>query len=171
MTERIDIMKIIDRDMLENLTEAARVNPRGRQNLNLHASYADPCQRLLNAVEPGSYIRPHRHLTPPKPETFLALRGRLAVAVFQDYGEIEQAVLLDAAAGPQGVDLPAGAWHAILALDPGAVFFEAKPGPYEPIPASDQATWAPPEGSAEAVGYLEDLQKRILTILKENSVS
>ena len=163
-------MKIIDRDMLENLTEAARVNPRRRQNLNLHASYADPCQRLLNAVEPGSYIRPHRHLTPPKPETFLALRGRLAVAVFRDDGEIEQAVLLDAAAGPQGVDIPAGAWHAILALDPGAVFFEAKPGPYEPIPAEDRAPWAPEEGSAEAGGYLEDLQRRILTAFENRPV-
>ena len=29
---------------------------------------------MLNAIEPQSYIRPHRHLIPPKVEVFLVLR-------------------------------------------------------------------------------------------------
>jgi cupin fold WbuC family metalloprotein len=71
-------MKILNSALLADLTAQAQANPRLRQNLNLHADYDEPCQRLLNAIEPGSYIRPHRHLTDPKPECFIGIRGRLA---------------------------------------------------------------------------------------------
>lgn len=160
-------MKIIDEKTLDRLSEEARKSPRRRLNLNLHASFYEPCQRLLNAVEPDSYICPHRHLTPPKPEFFLALRGRFAAATFRDGGEIEHAVLLDAAAGPKGVDIPPGTWHAIVALDPGAVFFEAKPGPYQPLSDKDWAPWAPAEGSPGAGEYLERLRDRIKSVMSD----
>ncbi len=156
-------MQIIDTAVLDTLAAAARVNPRRRQHLNLHGSYSEPCQRLLNAMQPDSYIRPHRHLTPPKPETFLALRGRFAVLLFRDDGTIDRTILLCTDGdGALGVDIPAGAWHTVLALDPGAVFFETKPGPYEPLSDKDWAPWAPPEGSAAAGEYLLQLQEKRL---------
>lgn len=156
-------MRILDQLMLDRLAEEARQSPRRRMHLNLHASYDEPCQRLLNAVEPDSYIRPHRHRTPLKPETFLALRGRFAAAIFDADGEIEQAVLLDAVAGPWGVDIAPGTWHVILALEPGSVFFEAKPGPYEPLSDKDWAPWAPAEGSPQAGEYMRELLQKIRT--------
>ena len=39
-------------------------------------------QRMLNAVEPGSYVRPHRHVNPVKPEAFVVLRGSVLVVRF-----------------------------------------------------------------------------------------
>ncbi|MFA5516707.1 MAG: WbuC family cupin fold metalloprotein [Desulfuromonadales bacterium] len=155
-------MKIIDRQVLDDLAAAARSNPRRRQHLNLHASYSEPCQRLLNALEPDSYIRPHRHLTPPKPESFLPLRGRFAVVLFQEDGTIERSVLLSADGGALAVDIPAGAWHSVFSLDSGSVFFETKPGPYEPLSDKDWAAWAPAEGTAAAVAYLR--QTRALAV-------
>ena len=77
-------MKIIDSNLLDRLSDEARQNPRQRQNWNLHPTDDFCCHRLLNAIEPGSYIRPHRHLDPNKDETFVLVRGRLAVA--QDKG-------------------------------------------------------------------------------------
>jgi cupin fold WbuC family metalloprotein len=155
-------MKIVDGNALDALCAAARESSRRRMNRNLHDSFSEPCQRLLNAVEPDSYIRPHRHLTPPKPETFLAVRGRFAAILFDDGGEITHVSFLAPGDGAVLADIAPGAWHAIFALEPGSVFFEAKPGPYEPISDKDWAPWSPPEGSPQAGAYFEELRDRAL---------
>jgi cupin fold WbuC family metalloprotein len=154
-------MRIIDEDLLDAVSTAAKGSSRLRKNLNIHADYDEPCQRLLNAVEPGSYIRPHRHLTPPKPETFVALRGRFAALTFGDRGEIERVVPFGAGGAAAGVDIPAGAWHAIVSLESGSVFFETKPGPYVPLSDKDWAPWAPAEGTSEAADYLSKMREAV----------
>lgn len=147
----------IDSRFLDSLTSLATGNPRLRQHHNLHESYDDPCQRLFNAMEPGSYIRPHRHLSHPKTELFLAIRGKMVLFTFSDDGSIASMTPL-APAGPQvGAEVPPGVWHAVIALEPGSVFFEAKPGPYIPLVGKDFAPWAPEEGSPEAAAYLAGL--------------
>ena len=60
-------------------TEVARGVPRLRRNANFHKSESEPANRLLNAIEPGSYIRPHRHLDPNKDETMVVLKGSLGM--------------------------------------------------------------------------------------------
>lgn len=147
----------IDDRLLDELSRAARQSPRWRLNYNLHEDYLEPCQRLLNAVEPGTYVRPHRHLDPPRPECFVLLRGTMAVLLFAEGGEIAEIIPL-AAAGPcWGVDIPPGAWHSLVSLESGTVFFETKPGPYLPLSDKDFAPWAPAEESAEAGEYLKFL--------------
>jgi cupin fold WbuC family metalloprotein len=147
---------------LEALSRVAADTPRRRQHLNLHSDYADPCQRLFNAVEPGSYIRPHRHADPPKPEFFLAVCGRFVLLLFDDAGTVTRAVHL-APDGPYvAVDVPAGTWHTIVALEPGSVFFEAKPGPYVALSDKDFPSWAPAEQSAQSLLYLEMLYEAVL---------
>ena len=148
---------ILDDALLVDLSAQARNNPRLRKNHNLHASLDDPCQRLLNAMEPGSYIRPHRHLTPPKQEGFVGVRGRLAAFIFDRQGEVIDVVLFGPRESACGVDLPAGVWHTVVSLEPGSVFYETKTGPYVPIAADDMAPWAPAEGSEGAGKYLEGL--------------
>lgn len=150
-------MKIIDRVLLEKISEQARTNPRRRQNYNLHASLDDPCQRLLNAMEPGSYIRPHRHLTPPKQEGFVGARGRLAAFVFDPQGKVLDVVLFGPRESVFGVDIPVGVWHTVVSLEPGSVFYETKTGPYVPIAEEDMAPWAPAEGSVAVGEYLGGL--------------
>ena len=75
----LDQIKIITRHTLDELTKNAEREARKRKNLNLHENLADSCQRLFNAVEPNSYIRPHRHTDPPKPECFIGIRGTIAL--------------------------------------------------------------------------------------------
>ena len=72
-------MKQISRGQLDRLTRDAAASPRGRMNLNLHAELSDPIQRLAIAMQPETYIRPHRHLDPPKLETLSVIRGKGAV--------------------------------------------------------------------------------------------
>jgi cupin fold WbuC family metalloprotein len=154
-------MKILDKQLLQKLSAQAKINPRMRQNYNLHDSYNDPSQRLLNAMEPGSYIRPHRHLGLPKPEGFIALCGRLALLTFDEQGVVTQVVLFGPNAPVFGVDLPCGVWHTVVSLAEGSVFYETKPGPYQPIQQMDLAPWAPEEGSLRAGEYLNHLKKII----------
>lgn len=149
----------IQPDDLDRVSSAAKAAPRQRMNHNLHR-LEDSVQRMLNAMEPDTYVRPHRHLEPPKSETFVILRGRAAVLIFDDAGSVCEAEILS----PRGrciVDIPAGFWHALVALDPGTVLFESKDGPY--IAASDKlfAPWAPAEGASEAQAYREWMRAQV----------
>lgn len=159
-------MKFIDQDDLDGLSRAAACAPRQRMNLNLHQDYSDPCQRLFNALEPGTYIRPHRHTEPPKTECFLAVRGRMALLLFDDGGAVVKTVIFGAGCEILAVDLPPGLWHSVICLEPGSVFFETKPGPYVALSDKDFAPWAPLEGSADAADYLKALQLAVVPVTR-----
>ena len=152
-------MKIIDGKLLDAVSAEARANVRGRKNWNLHPDDGFCCHRLLNAIEPDSYIRPHLHLDPNKDETFVILRGRLGVLIFDEAGEVVGKVLLEAGGQTLGVDVPHGTYHTAVSLAPGTVFFEAKAGPFLPKAPAEQAPWSPLEGSPEAAGYLARLAR------------
>ena len=154
-------MKIINDELFAALSGQAAANSRRRQHLNLHADYQEPCQRLLNAMEPGSYIRPHRHLTDPKAECFLGLRGRFALILFDDEGHIQKILPFGPHEENAGADLPPGVWHTVVCLAPRSVFFETKPGPFNPLTKKDLALWAPEEGSPGAATYLQSLELAI----------
>jgi cupin fold WbuC family metalloprotein len=77
-------MKIFDAQYLDDLTNQAKDSPRLRQHRNVHQSYQEASQRLFNAIEPGSYIRPHRHASDPREELLVAVRGVMALVTFDD---------------------------------------------------------------------------------------
>ncbi|MBN1140902.1 MAG: WbuC family cupin fold metalloprotein [Deltaproteobacteria bacterium] len=155
-------MLLLNQSLFRQLAAQAAAHPRLRQHLNLHRSYEDPCQRLLIAMQPDSYIRPHRHRTDPKPECFIALRGRFALLIFDNHGEIVDRFFLGSGEDAAGADLPVGIWHSVVCLEPDSVFFETKPGPFHPDQKKDPAPWAPEEGSPEAAAYLQTLLSQVL---------
>lgn len=124
---------------LDGLSAAARVSPRRRMNANLHVELSDPVQRLAIAMEPDTYVRPHHH--PDTWELLTALRGRFVVLGFDAAGVVTSRTLLGEEASV--VETPQTGWHAVLSLDPGAVIFEIKQGPYRSAAASDFASWSP----------------------------
>jgi cupin fold WbuC family metalloprotein len=158
-------MKIFSNDYLNELTAKAQLSSRKRQHYNIHASYDDPCQRLFNAIEPSSYIRPHRHVSEPRDELFIAVRGAMCLVTFNAQGKLNDVVRF--AAGKQaeffafGAEVPATTWHTVIALEPGCVLFEVKSGPFSPSHSKDLAPWAPEEGSLAACEYLRRLIKII----------
>jgi cupin fold WbuC family metalloprotein len=141
------------------LTESARTSPRLRKNHNLHTSDESRCHRLLNAIEPASYIRPHCHLDPEKDESFILISGRLGIILFSDTGDATGTVILSHQDGILAADVPSGVFHTAVSLEPGTVFFEAKAGPYLPLSEAEAAAWAPSEGDDAAAQYLEHLRK------------
>jgi cupin fold WbuC family metalloprotein len=161
-------VKIISHKVLDQLSLEATGSERLRKNLNLHDDYADPCQRLFIAMEPGTYIRPHRHTDPPKPECFMAARGKLALVVFDDDGDVKQVISFGDGCDTLAIDLPAGEWHSIIVIEPGSIFFETKPGPYVAMSDKDFAPWAPEENSPEVGSYLSVLTEIVLKKESEN---
>jgi cupin fold WbuC family metalloprotein len=153
------MIDIIDGSLLNTVSAQARESSRQRKNHNLHKSHEDKCHRLLNAMEPSSYIRPHRHLDPEKDESVVILSGRLGVIAFDDNGTVTQRTLLAPRGDAVAANVPSGVFHTFVSLENGTVFFEAKAGPYKPITEEEFAPWAPGEGSAEAPAYLEEMKK------------
>ncbi len=147
----------IDDDLLDQVTKKARSSARLRMNYNFHSGPEDTLQRMLNAMEPGTYLRPHKHEDPDKREVFFALRGRLCIIEFDDTGEIFAHTILDARKGSYGTEIPERTWHSIISLESGSVAYEVKDGPYAPINDKNFASWAPAEGSPEVEKYLNQL--------------
>ena len=151
-------VRFLEASGLDALSEAARRRPRRRANANLHAP-DDAVHRLLNAIEPGSYVRPHRHLVPPKDETVVVVRGALGLVLFDGEGRVTEVRLLRGGSGGAfGADLPAGTMHTFVALESGTVFFETKAGPYVAPSGGDVAAWAPAEGDPAAAAFEASLR-------------
>ena len=146
----------LDQALLDEVTERALTSARRRTNHNFHSSADDNPHRFLNALAEGTYCAPHRHRSPPKSEAFLVLRGQVAIFVFNDTGTVVETHILGAG-GLLGVDVPPGVWHCIAVLSKTAVYYEVKPGPWDPTTDKDFAPWAPAEGSPEANDYLASL--------------
>lgn len=122
----------ITQAILDNLTEQAKASPRLRMNLDLRNSTEDQSQRMLNAIEPGSPLPIHRHQK--SSETVVCLRGRL---VEEYYDELERICTERIELSPNGpvvaLNIPAGQWHTVQALESGTVILEMKNGKYEPL--------------------------------------
>jgi cupin fold WbuC family metalloprotein len=143
-------MKQLTTTDLDALTQQASDSPRRRANHNLHATLADPIQRLAIAMEPDTVILPHRHAATW--ELLMPLRGRFAVLHFDDAGRVVSRVVLGENCSVQ--ETPVDTLHAVLSLDPGGVIFEVKHGPYRPFVEADFASWAPSANDATAVAHL-----------------
>lgn len=158
----------LSQDLLDGLISEAAVAPRRRKHRNLHASYSDPSQRLLNAIWQDSYIRPHRHSLDPKVESLIAVRGTFSLITFDEHGVPAPAVRFGTELYGRGerldvgVEIPAGTWHTVVALVPGSVLLELKAGPFDPAAAKELAPWAPEEDSSLAPSYFEDLRRLAL---------
>ena len=147
-------MTPIDNTFFTQLCEQAEEAPRRRAHHLLHASYADPVQRMLITLQPGTYFRPHRHRSPPKWELMLVLKGAAAWLGFDDDGRVTARLEAGAHKAAKGLETPAGAWHALVCLAPDTVLFECKEGPFSPVGEEDLAPWAPAEGSPKAGDFV-----------------
>ena len=144
----------INKELLDQLLEQAKVNPRLRQNLDLRTSSSDTSQRMLNALLPGTVVPIHRH--EDTTETVICLCGKLDEVIYEEvvtygnassggfsqgmdaqdvvrkveYREVRR-IHLCPAQSQYGCQVPKGAWHTVEVIEP-SVIFEAKDGAYKP---------------------------------------
>ena len=125
----------IDNILLDKLTAQAKESPRLRMNMDLRNSAADSSQRMLNAIEPGSVVPVHRHQKTS--ETVVVLRGRVVEEYYSSEGVVDATFELTAGGPICALNIPAGQWHTLRALESGTVILEMKDGAYEPISPAD----------------------------------
>lgn len=129
----------INQELLDKLTEKAKISPRLRMSMDLRNSPDDQSQRMLNAIEPGSPVHIHRHRK--SSETIVCLRGRIVEEFYDEFehGCTERIVV--SSNGPVvAVNIPKGQWHTLQCLESGTVLLEMKDGPYEPTGPEDILT-------------------------------
>ena len=126
----------IDNLLLDKLTIEAQASTRLRMHYDLRNSESDSSQRMLNAIEPGSVVPIHRHRSTS--ETVVVLRGRVVEEYYDDLERMCTATYDLAAGGPIcALNIPAGQWHTLRALESGTVILEMKDGAYEAMKEED----------------------------------
>lgn len=145
-------IRCVARAELDALSAEAVAAERRRAHRLLHPSPEAAVQRYFLALEPGTYVRPHRHSEAHNWELFVVLRGRLDLLVFTADGELRERLAL-APQATSAVEIPPGIFHAYVCREPGTIGFEVKEGAYIATAAHDFAAWAPPERSAGAAAF------------------
>lgn len=156
-------IQAITSSLLDELLQQAADSPRRRAIYCLHDGDWEHCHRMLNALIPGTYVRPHRHNSEYQSEAFILLRGKLALLLFSEDGSVDFAHsrILSLADGLLGMDVPPGIWHSLVALE-DAVIYEVKGHPaggYVQARDKSFAPWSPEEGAAESEAYLRKMEE------------
>ena len=81
---------------------------------------------MLNAIEPGSPERIHRHRHTS--ETVVCLHGRVVEAFYDDLGMCTDAIELSPGGAVVALNVPIGQWHSIRALESSTVVLAVKEG-------------------------------------------
>jgi len=151
----------VTKHLLNSLSAEASVSSRKRKNYNFHVQDSDLLQRMLNALEPDTYVRPHKHVSPDKREIFILLRGRIAVVEFDDEGKITDHIILDHSLENYLAEITTGSWHTVISLEKNSVYYEIKDGPYDANTDKVFADWSPEEYSDEQEEYLRKIKREI----------
>ncbi|NDV20457.1 cupin fold metalloprotein, WbuC family [Pseudodesulfovibrio sp. JC047] len=147
--------------MVGDLLARSRDSARKRMLQKLHSSHDALSHRMFNAMQPGTYIMPHRHLDPPKDETVLVMAGSVLFIQFSDAGDIEKTLLLQPGTENFGIDVAPHVYHTYIPLKQDTLIFETKTGPYTQEHDKNVPDWAPREGSPEAEPYLLNMIKSL----------
>lgn len=120
---------VVDKKILDELTEKAKTNPRLRQALDLRNSPEDLSQRMLNALEPGTVMPIHQHKGTS--ETCVCIRGHFEEYLYDKSGKLTDTI--DMVPGGIVLNIEPNQWHSLKCLESGTVLFEAKDGKYAPL--------------------------------------
>lgn len=151
----IDV-KLLTRSLMTTLCEQAQQLPRKRKNYNFH-EHSERVQRFLNVLQPGTYVRPHRHLRSEGTngfEFFLVLQGAIGMVIVDETGAVVRSERLEATGEQRGIEVAEGLFHTLIVLEPNSVILELKEGPYQPASDKDFLPQFPAEGEATCADYI-----------------
>ena len=156
----------IDSTLLNEMAAKARVAKRKRAHFTFHKSDDDTLQRMLNSMQPGTYLQPHKHENPDKREVFICLTGKMVVVEFDETGNITEHMVLDPTTKNYAAEVAQRTYHTVICLEPNSIAYELKDGPYYPIDDKNFASWAPREGDEGC----EEYNRKILRDLNISSI-
>jgi cupin fold WbuC family metalloprotein len=149
----------LDADNIDAGLRASRKSDRLRMILPLHRKQDAEVQRIVNFLQPGTYIRPHLHPLPHASETIVLLQGKIRFFIFDESGKVQSERLLSAKPLPGVVDIEPRVWHSFWVMEEDTILFECKKGPYNADTDKVFAEWAPAEGTPEAAGWIRQLNE------------
>ena len=145
---------------MKEIIEKSRESGRKRAIHCFHKP-EDKVQRMLNAIQPGSYLPPHKHLE--KTEVFLALKGKFIIAEYDDSGNLTASGVIADDGEQRGVEVAPNVWHNIISLEPDSVAYEVIDGPYLADQHKVFPGWAPKEGEYVAgMEFIDKIKKQVL---------
>ncbi len=150
---------VLTQTQTDEVLRASRASERRRAILPFHKHHGELLHRMFNAVQPGTYVRPHRHMRSQKSEAFVVLRGALDFLAFDEDGALIMAQRLAAGGDAFGIDIDPSCYHSFLVCAPDTLLYEVKTGPYTASDDKDFASWAPAEGTPEVAPYLAGLEQ------------
>lgn len=151
-----------DAELVQKGLEYSRQSPRKRIILPLHRTQDARVQRMLNFMQPGTYIRPHRHNQPHAIETILVQQGAIYYLTFNNDGDVTRNLHISSSGLlPALVDIEPGVWHSFLVLKHDTILFEVKNGPYDAKTDKEFADWAPEEFTKESQEWMDNLKRAV----------
>lgn len=129
------IIMVIDKLLLDKITNMAQRNPRLRMNFDLRDTIEDWSQRMLNAIEPGTVIPVHRHTMTS--EDVVILRGKAEEVFFNEQGDETGRWRLEPGGEIPAIHVPMGQYHTCQSLESGTVIIEFKNTKYNPETTED----------------------------------
>lgn len=148
---------VLNKLILSKGKSASRKSSRLRMIQPVQRTQTAKVQRLLNFLQPGTYIRPHRHPLEQATESVCLLSGHLEVLIFNPQGSIHARHHLTTTSPL--IDIEPGVWHGMIAHAPDTVIFEVKKGPYNPETDKEFASWSPEEDSSDVKKFLARLNE------------
>ncbi|MGJ8677094.1 MAG: WbuC family cupin fold metalloprotein [Akkermansiaceae bacterium] len=143
----------------DELLIASRQSSRRRMIMPIQRTQSAAVQRLLNAFQMGTYIRPHKHPQLDASETIVLLQGELGVIIYDTSGVVKSTHRLKKGSI---IDLEPHIWHSMVCLAPNTVIAEFKNGPYDAKLDKEFAPWSPEEGTADVARFLKQSEKEFL---------
>ncbi len=149
---------------LNTLRAAVAASPRRRARINAHPDGEDALHEMIIAIDPASYIRPHKH--PAKSEAFHIVEGEVDIVVFTDDGEIDRVVELGAPGGARSFyyRMSEPFFHTLIIRSDLLIVHEITNGPFRPE-GTMFAGFAPEDKDTEkAAAYQADLLRRVAAL-------
>jgi cupin fold WbuC family metalloprotein len=150
---------VLTHEIMEKGIGESKESNRKRIILPIHRTQAAGVQRMLNFVQPGTYIRPHMHPLDHATESIVMLKGAICFYRFSEEGKVLSTHELRPGTAQTVIDIEPHVWHSFRVLEPDSVLFECKKGPYDAVKDKIFADWAPVEGSDNVGAWLEKLNE------------
>jgi cupin fold WbuC family metalloprotein len=151
----------INAGLISMMEEKSAASVRKRSMQVFHKTMDDRLQRMLNSMQPGTYLQPHKHENPDKREVFIGLTGKFVVIEFDDSGNICDHMILDPSTNEYAAEIDARVYHTVICLEPNSTAYELKDGPYDPLDDKDFASWAPKEGDDNCGAYIRQVLNKL----------
>lgn len=144
-------------EMIEKGLQGSRESERKRIILPIHRKQDAEVQRMINFLQPGTYIRPHKHPLPHATESLVVISGCIRFYTFDESGTVISEIEIGSKPMPGVLDIEPQVWHSFIVLEKDTVLFECKKGPYNVQTDKTFAEWSPEEGSADVWDWIESL--------------